>query len=74
MATVSREIKELYDGKINFIVNRFRIAFSARNGRSTWIIQILDNENNISREHYFNNLNDVNVATAFLKENQMLNV
>ena len=74
MATVSREIKELYDGKINFKVNRFRTAFAAREGQSTWIIQILDVEDNIAREHYFTNLNDVNIVTAFLKKNQMLNV
>jgi hypothetical protein len=67
-------MRSLYEGNMNVSLNRFRSAFSVRNGSSFFIIQVMDSENNVAREHYFKNTDDMLNAAKFLKRCGLINV
>jgi hypothetical protein len=72
--TMDIDTRSLYEGKMNLIVDRFRTAFGIRNGKGVFIIQVMDFGNNVAREHFFKNTNDMLNAAKFLKTCGLINV
>ena len=60
--------KALYEGKMNFILDRFRgvIAVDMNNGNTEWILQVMDFGQNLHREHKFDNYESYMTAAQFL--------
>jgi hypothetical protein len=68
------DMRSLYEGKMNFILDRFRTAFGVREGKGVFMIQVMDFGNNVAREHFFKNTNDMINAAKFLKNCGLVNV
>ena len=68
------ETRSLYEGKMNLILDRFRTAFCIREGKGVFMIQVMDFGNNVAREHFFKNTDEMLNAARFLKNCGLINI
>ncbi len=68
--TVPEEIKVLYEGKTNFIIDRFRGIIEAKmgTGEISWTLQVMDFGGNICREHPFSDRETYVMTARFLTD------
>jgi hypothetical protein len=67
---VPEEIKVLYEGKLNFIIDRFRGIIEAKmsTGEVFWTLQVMDFGGNICREHKFADRETYVLTAQFLMD------
>ena len=65
---VPENIKVLYEGKLNMIIDRFRgiIEVNKDTGEVSWTIQVMDFGRNICREHKFADREQYVLTAQFL--------
>lgn len=66
--SVPQEMIDLYEGKMNFILDRFRglVSFTKETAKMQWILQVMDFGRNVHREHKFEDYDTYMTAAQFL--------